>query len=108
MQTGSPAPVILQRRVPCGVNTARVVDVVKVGGGEGVARRLAEFLAGVRRKMIDIRRYRVGRTWTRLSAGKSKRRAAALVARTGTGSGGSEQARKRQRTATAGDRMTVR
>ena len=38
--------------------------------------------------MIEIRRYRVGRTWTRLSAGWRKRRVAVSAAGTGTGSRG--------------------
>ena len=58
-------------------------------GGEregGAARRLAGFLAGVRRVKIEAGRYKVG--WMRLSAGGRKRGAAASVARTRTRSQG--------------------
>ena len=82
-------PIVLWGWVPCGVDAALVVDVVEVEvRGGGAARRLVEFLAGVRMAMIKIRRYRVGRAWTRLSAGGRKRRTAALAAGTGTGSRG--------------------
>ena len=43
-------------------------------GRGGAERRLAEFLAGVRRTKIEAGRYEVG--WMRLSAGGRKRRAA--------------------------------
>ena len=52
----------------------------------GTARRLAEFLAGVRRTKIKAGRYKAG--WTRLSMGGRKRRATALVVETQTGSQG--------------------
>jgi hypothetical protein len=57
-------------------------------GGErgGGARRLAGFLAGVRRTKIEAGRYKAGRM--RLSAGGRKRWAAASVAGTRTGSQG--------------------
>jgi len=54
--------------------------------GGGGARRLAGFLAGVRRTKIEAGRYKAG--WMRLSAGGRKRWAAALVAGTRTGSQG--------------------
>ena len=58
------------------------------GDGSLVAstRRLAEFLAGVRRTKIEARRYKAG--WARLSAGGRKRRATAPVVETRTGSQG--------------------
>ena len=45
------------------------VDVIVPVGGRrrGVAGRLAEFLAGVRRMSIEARRYKAGWRWTRLS-----------------------------------------
>ena len=55
-----------------------------VGEKGGGARRLAELLAGVWSTMIEAGRYRAG--WTRLSAGRRKRRAAASAAGTGMGS----------------------
>jgi hypothetical protein len=58
---------------------------VAVGQKGGGARRLAELLAGVWSTMIEAGRYRAG--WTRLSAGRRKRRAAALAAGTATGMG---------------------
>ena len=54
-----------------------------VGKGGG-ARRLAELLAGVWSTMIEAGTYRA--EWMKLSAGRRKRRAAALVAGTGMGS----------------------
>ena len=80
--------VVLRRRVPRGFNAALVVGVVVAVGGErgGGARRLAGFLAGVRRTKIEAGRYKAG--WMRLSAGGRKRWAAALVAGTRTGSQG--------------------
>jgi hypothetical protein len=58
------------------------------GDGSLVAstRRIAEFLAGVRRTKIEARRYKAG--WARLSAGGRKRRATAPVVETRTGSQG--------------------
>ncbi len=51
-----------------------------------MARGLVGFLVGVRRMKIEAGRYKAG--WMRLSAGGRKRRAAALVAGTRTGSQG--------------------
>jgi hypothetical protein len=77
---GGPRPVVLRRRVHCGVDAAPVVGVVVAVGGRrrGWAGRLAEFLVGVRRTSIEAGRYKAG--WTRLSAGGRKRRVAASVA----------------------------
>ncbi len=74
----------------------------------GAARRLAEFLAGVRRTKIKDRRYKAG--WTRLSMGGRKRRVAALVVgtRTRMGTRGGGRAWAWRATVTAGDRMTAR
>jgi hypothetical protein len=49
-----------------------------------VARRLAEFLAGVRWTKIEAGRYKKA-GWTRLSAGGRKRRATSSVVKTQTG-----------------------
>ena len=84
---GRQRPVVLRRRVPRGVNAALVVGVVvAVGQKGGGARRLAELLAGVWSTMIEAGRYRAG--WTRLSAGRRKRRAATLAVETRMGSRG--------------------
>jgi hypothetical protein len=56
------------------------------GGDGGGAGMLGEFLAGVRRTSIEAEMYKAG--WTRLSAGRMKRRAAAVAAGPGTGSRG--------------------
>ncbi len=48
---GCPRPVMLQKRVPRGIKAALVIGVVATIGGRGgeAARRLAEFLGGVRK-----------------------------------------------------------
>ena len=74
-----------------------------------MARRLAGFLAGVRRTKIEAGRYKAG--WMRLSAGGRKRVAAASVAGTRSGSqgrGARGRARAWRATVTAGDRTTAR
>ncbi len=82
-----PRHVVLRRQVHCGVHVALVVGiVVAVGGRRGGVGSLAEFLAGVRRTVIEAGRYKVG--WTRLSEGGRKRSAAAVAAGPGTGSRG--------------------
>ena len=72
-------------------------------GDRGGARRLVEFLGGVRKTSSEAERYKVG--WTKLSMGGRKRRAKASAAGHGTGSRG--QAQARWMTVTAGDRMTA-
>ena len=66
---GGLRPVVLRRRVHCGVDAAPVVGVIVAVGGRrrGGAGRLAEFLAGVRRTSIVAGRYKAGWRWTRLS-----------------------------------------
>jgi hypothetical protein len=59
---------------------------VRRRGRGGAARRLAGFLAGVRRTKIEAGRYTAG--WTRLNAGGRRRRATASVVETRTGSQG--------------------
>jgi len=74
----------------------------------GAVRRLAEFLAGVRRTKIKAGRYKAG--WMRLSTGGRKRRVAASVVgtRTQMGTRGGGRAWAWRATVTAGDRMTAR
>ena len=88
---GGPRPDVLRRLVPRGFDAALVVGVAVAVGGEregGAARRLAGFLAGVRRTKIEAGRYKYKAGWMRLSAGGRKRVAAAPVAGTRTGSQG--------------------
>ena len=100
-----PRPVVLWRRVHCGVNAAPVAGiVVAVGGGRGGGGRLTEFLAGVRRTSIETKRYKAG--WTRLSAGGRKRRAAASAAGPPVPGAGGKLGRGR-RHATGGIRRPV-
>jgi len=72
----------------------------------GVRRELAEFLAGVRRTKIEAGRYKAG--WTRLIMGGRKRRVAASVVGTRTGTRGGGQAWAWRARVTAGYRMTAR
>ena len=81
--SGNGSIVALTLRAALGVG---VVVAIRGRRGEG-AGRLAEFLAGVRRTSIEAGRYKAG-WWTRLSAGRRKRRAAAVAAGPGTGSRG--------------------
>ena len=75
-------------------------------GRGGAARRLAEFLAGVRRTKIEAGRYTAG--WTRLKAGGRRRRATASWSRPGRGPRGGGQAWAWRVAVTAGDRTTAR
>ncbi len=72
----------------------------------GTAWRLAEVLTGVRSMKIEAGRYKA--VWTRLSAAGRKRRAAASVVGTRTGTRGGERAWAWRATVTAGDRTTAR